>query len=160
MALIPETPETFSFRSRPIPIPGDLRIGWRVALIVLMLGYSRSKQASLAKLHILNDAIRSGRHVHLGIIVNNPSSTLLWNLRVEPAFARAVDFVIGEKLAIWTRSADRTALKLTDRGSSSFKQISGEEDILISEKSILETFAKSVTETVVTAVLSTRRRVA
>jgi hypothetical protein len=46
-------------------------------LIVLMLGYSRAKQASLPKLHILNDAIRSGRkEQQLDMIVNAKAGML------------------------------------------------------------------------------------
>ena len=49
----------FSFRARPLPVPGDLRINWRLAVILLMLENSRAKRASLAKLHVLNEAVRS-----------------------------------------------------------------------------------------------------
>ena len=55
------TSRRFSFRRRPTPVPADLRIAWRVSLILLMLLASRSNRASLAKLHILNDAIRSNQ---------------------------------------------------------------------------------------------------
>jgi len=106
----------FSFHRRPTPIPGDLRIAWRVALILLMLGSSRSNRASLAKLHILNDAVRFNQHSHLKATLVGARLDLPWDFRVEPAFARAIDFVVGDKLAAWTKSTGRAALQLTKAG--------------------------------------------
>ncbi len=156
-----QTPGRFSFRSQPIPVPGDLRIEWRVALIMLMLGYSRAGQASVAKLHILNDAIRSDRSTgQLDIIVRAKAGMLPWVLRVEPAFARAMDFVVGDKLAEWTQSAGRTAMKLTRAGATAFNNLEAEGDILKSEKDVLSVYAKAMTEGSVTAVIGARRRAA
>jgi hypothetical protein len=81
----------FSFQRRPTPVPGDLRIAWRVALILTMLSGSRSHRASLAKLHILNDAVRSDQHDRLKAVLDGTHTSLPWNFRVEPAFARAIE---------------------------------------------------------------------
>lgn len=143
----------FSFQSRPIPVPGDLRIGWRIALIVLMLGHSRSKRASLAKLHILNDAIRSEQHERLRDIVDRSTSALPWNLRVEPAFARALDFVVGDKLAGWTKTSGRTALQLTATGAETFNSLSKMDDVLEAERSIIAEYAKAIPEGLVATLL-------
>ena len=85
----------FSFKRRPTPVPGDMRIAWRVSLILLMLSASRSSKASLAKLHILNDAIRSNQVARLKDATAAGAKILPWNLRVEPAFARAIDLTSG-----------------------------------------------------------------
>lgn len=152
-------PERFSFRSRPIAVPGDLRIEWRVSIIVLMLGYSRAKQASLAKLHILNDAIRASRSEHLiELVIKAKPGKMPWTFRVEPAFGRAVDFVVGDKLAGWTTTADRSALQLTAQGVRLFEALTRDAELLTSEKDILAKYAKSMTETMVTAVLGSARR--
>ena len=150
----------FSFRSRPIPVPGDLRIAWRVALTLLMLGNSRAQQASIAKLHILNDAIRSNAADKLELIVDGKIGTLPWHLKVEPAFARAMDFVVGDGLAVWGRCADRAALKLTSLGVNAFKAVLKEQDVLKDEKAILEIYAKAIAESSVTVVLSARKKAA
>lgn len=152
-------PERFSFRSRPIAVPGDLRIEWRVSLIVLMLGNSRAKQASLAKLHILNDAIRASRSEHLlDLVVKTKPGGMPWAFRVEPAFGRAVDFVVGDKLAGWTTTAGRSALQLTVQGTRLFDALTSDTDLLTSEKVVLAKYAKTITETMVTAVLSAARK--
>lgn len=152
-------PERFSFQRRPIPVPGDLRIEWRVALITLMLGYARAGQASLAKLHILNDALRSGRsETQLDLLVGVRATTLPWAFRIEPAFARAIDFVVGDRLAEWTQTFGRTALKLTAEGKIAFNKLNGENGLLISEKQVLSRYAKAMTETAVSAVVGAGRR--
>lgn len=148
----------FSFERRPVPVPGDLRIAWRVALILLMLAYSRSHRASLAKLHILNDAIRSEQHRRLKDVLTNAQAGLPWNLRVEPAFARAIDFVVGERLATWTKTTGRAALQLTKAGIEAAELVMGLEDALVEERAVILEFAKAITETMVATLLGEGRK--
>lgn len=122
-------------------------------------GYSRAKQASLAKLHILNDAIRASRSEHLlELVVKAKPGRMPWIFRVEPAFGRAVDFVVGDKLAGWTTTADRSALQLTAQGVRLFEALTRNTDLLTSEKDVIAKYAKSMTETMVTAVLGAARK--
>lgn len=148
----------FSFQRRPVPVPGDLRIAWRVALIIVMLGSSRANRASLAKLHIINHAIRSGQQDRLKKMLSSSHTAVPWNLRVEPAFARAVDFVVGEKLAIWTKATGRAALQLTKNGVDAAAAVMGIEDALIEERAIVADLAKLITETGVGALLGEKMR--
>jgi hypothetical protein len=148
----------FSFISRPLSVPGDLRIQWRVSLIVLMLGHSRAKRASLPKLHILNSAVRS-KHAaqHLDHIINMELGMLPWTFRIEPAFARAIDFVVGDKLADWIITGGHSGLALTQTGIKTFKSLNSATDILVEEKALLEKYAKTMTEASVNAVIGMRR---
>jgi hypothetical protein len=143
----------FSFQRRPTPVPGDLRIVWRVALILVMLGSSRSNRASLAKLHILNDAVRSNQHGRLKAVLAASHRDLPWGFRVEPAFARAIDFVVGEKLAVWTKATGRAALQLTKVGVEAVEAVMRLEDTLVTERSIVSDLAKAITETTVATLL-------
>lgn len=143
----------FSFQRRPIPVPGDLRIAWRVALILLMLNYSRANRASLAKLHILNDAIRSEKHQHLKTVVNGAQTSLPWSLRIEPAFARAIDFVVGERFATWTKAKGRAALELTKHGLEAAAVVVALEDALVLERTVIQEYAKIITEGMVETLL-------
>ncbi len=148
----------FLFQRRPTPVPGDLRIAWRVALILVMLGCSRSNRASLAKLHILNDAVRSDQHDRLKAALAGAQRDLPWGFRVEPAFARAVDFVVGEKLAAWTRATGRAALQLTKAGVDALEAVMRVEDALVAEREIVSDLAKAITETTVATLLSEGRK--
>jgi hypothetical protein len=146
----------FSFQRRPTPVPGDMRIAWRVSLILLMLSASRSNKASLAKLHILNDAIRSNQVGRLREATETDARILPWNLRVEPAFARAIDFVVGERLAEWTKSGGRASLQLTATGSVAAAKIGTVTNALEQERAIIDDYAKKLTEIRVSALLGDR----
>ena len=146
----------FSFKRRPTPVPGDLRIAWRVSLILLMLAASRSSKASLAKLHILNDAIRSNQVARLKDATAAGAKILPWNLRVEPAFARAIDFVVGERLATWTKAGGRASLQLTGSGTAAATELERVEDAFELERNIINEHAKKVTETRVSELLGER----
>jgi hypothetical protein len=152
------TTRPFSFRRRPTPVPGDLRIAWRVALIVFMLGCSRSNRASLAKLHILNDAVRFDHHGSLKAALGGAKADLLWSFRVEPAFARAIDFVVGEKLAAWTKATGRAALQLTKGGIEAFEAVRDLKDALVTERQVISDLAKALPESSVASLLGESRK--
>ncbi len=133
-----------------------MRIAWRVSLILLMLAASRSSKASLAKLHILNDAIRSNQVARLKEATSAGVKILPWNLRVEPAFARAIDFVVGERLATWTKASGRASLQLTASGTAAVTKLEGVEDALELERNIITKYAKKLTETRVSELLGER----
>jgi hypothetical protein len=159
--VVPHTeisPRGFSFQRRPTPVPGDLRIAWRVALIMVMLGCSRSNRASLAKLHILNDVVRSGSRDRLKLALAGDPNQLPWSFRVEPAFARAIDFVVGERLATWTKATGRAALQLTKTGIESANAVLNQDEALVVERAIVSDLATTITESTVVNLLSERRR--
>lgn len=143
----------FSFQRRPTPVPGDLRIAWRIALILMMLGCSRSHRASLAKLHILNDVVRSESHDQLKLALAGDRKQPPWSFRVEPAFARAIDFVVGERLAIWTKATGRAALQLTKSGIEAANAVLKFDDALTMERTVVSELAKTITETTVGSLL-------
>lgn len=121
-----------------------------------MLAASRSSRASLAKLHILNDAIRSNQIGRLREAIDSDTKILPWNLRVEPAFARAIDFVVGERLAEWTKTGGRASLQLTQKGLAAAAEIEKVEDALEQERIIISDHAKKLTEIRVPALLGER----
>ena len=147
----------FSFQRRPTPVPGDLRIAWRVALISVMLRCSRSNRASLAKLHILNDAIRSDQYHLLRATLEGIRGDLPWSFRVEPAFARAIDFVVGEKLATWTKIGGRAALRLTEVGIATAEAVRSVDDALVTERAVIFFLARAITEATLVTLLAEGR---
>lgn len=147
------------FRDRPKTCAGDMRIAWRLALILLALHYSRGQKASFAKLHVLNDALRSKTSQEkLERILGNTLPMISWRLRVEPAFTRALDFLVGEGLAEWSVASKRTILQLTSKGVEAAKEVVSEDDILVDERQFLNGAAKGVTETFVQRLLMTGKQ--
>ena len=77
-------------------------------------------------------------------------------MRVEPAFARAIDFVVGERLAGWTKAGGRASLQLTLTGLAAAEKLDKVEDALEQERAIIAEHAKKLTEIRVSALLGER----
>lgn len=138
---------SFVFSERPKPCAGDMRISWRISVTLLALLHSRGKKASFAKLHVLNDALRSqASRDKLEAILEEKLPAYTWRLRVEPAFTRALDFLVGEGFADWSFSSNRTALTLTEKGIQVAKEIDSIGDVLVDERCFLKGMASKITE--------------
>lgn len=86
----------FVLRARPDPVPGDLRLAWGIALVILILESSRGKKASLQKLHFLAHSARtpSSRTKVLDVFSGSARPADLV-IRVEPWVNRALSFAKG-----------------------------------------------------------------
>lgn len=150
---------SFVFRERPKPCAGDMRISWRVSVTLLALLHSRGKKASFAKLHVLNDALRSqASRDKLEAILEEKSPAYTWRLRVEPAFTRSLDFLVGEGFAVWSVSSNRTTLTLTEKGIEAAKKIDSVGDVLVDERFFLKGLAAKITERFVQQMLLLGKR--
>lgn len=152
-----ELPESgrFFFIRRPVPVPGDLRIAWRLSLLLLMLVTARGCKASLAKLHVLNDAIRApAARERLSSILIEGNNKFNWSIRVEPALGRAIDFLIGEGLAEWTRSG---GIHLTLSGEEAANSLLADDNALVEEKIFLNKVRHAVTEKFISALLDVKK---
>lgn len=146
---------TFTFRRKPKPIPGDLRISWRMSLTLLMLLTSRGKKASLAKLNLLNDALRSEKSKEkLITILSDQLPLISWQMRIEPAFARNLDLLVGQGLAEWGISSGRASILLTASGIEAANVIMKDHEVLIQEKEFFNSHSKKITETFVNLILN------
>ena len=144
------------FRARPKPVPGDLRIVWRLSLTLLALSYCRAHRASFGKLHILNSALTSvmARQTLTEFLEGRaPSST--WEVRVEPAFSRNLDFLVGAELARWRVLSGRLSVELTERGREAATIVAKEQDVFFEERAFLETTGRAVTEARARALVTT-----
>ncbi|UXS04260.1 hypothetical protein [Agrobacterium tumefaciens] len=138
---------TFSFIKRPVPVPGDMRIGWRVSALLIVLNCSRAQRSSLARLYILNDAlINPGKRELLSDILIGAAAPRRWRLSIEPALGRTLDLMAGEKLIEWCRVNDRLGVTLTTRGRISASVICAENEILADERLFIEGVSKQLTE--------------
>jgi hypothetical protein len=148
------TDQKFSFERKPSPVPGDLRIGWRIPLTLLMLNYSRGKKASLAKLNLFNDALRSERsREKLSKIINGETPLIEWRMRVEPAFSRNIDLLTGGQLAEWIVANGKAAISLTEKGKRIAERLVADEESFVTEKAFLREFSSKITESFVTQIL-------
>jgi hypothetical protein len=134
----------FKLTPRPEPVAGDLRMAWGIALVVLMLGRSRGKRASLQKLHFLAYAARTriareeAERVLTGAI--RPKDFIF---RVEPWLNRAVAFARGAGL-IEVEAGKR--FKLTKPGIEILEAVSEAKFVLEEEKAFLDAVGSRATE--------------
>lgn len=116
------------------------------------------QRASLAKLYVLTEALRSPLSFDtLQSVVTGQQSPLEWPVRVEPAMARAVDLAVGDRLAKWTQLSGRIGVELTSAGVSAAKALNNMEDTLMEERGFLEGVAPKVSESFVTRLISNKR---
>ncbi len=152
-----DTPQFF-FVDRPIPIPGNLRLSWRIPVLMLMLHFSRQQKSSLVKLHVLNDAVQSPKAAQqLRHIITDSLPPLFWQPRIEPAFARAIDFAIGDKLVEWISTTNGPGLTLSPKGRPVVTEVVGLSDVLVAEKALLADLGNKVSEALVKRLVSSSR---
>lgn len=136
----------FTFQKRPMGIPADLRVDWRIGTIVLILYLScRGSKATLTKLHIMNWAIRNnqGRELFLKLCSGDigPESIIV---RFEPWLNRAVDIALAEKII---QRIDGDRIELTVSGIMMAKEILNTKNCFVEEKEFLNILKKSMSET-------------
>jgi hypothetical protein len=143
-ALLDRLDVPFTFSPQPSSLPGDLRITWRIALVLLILLHSRSQKASLQKLHVMNWASRTAANRRLFFqFARNVINKDQLVPRIEPSLNRAVDFALAEELI---RIENAKNLKLTSKGYEAAQQIDEAIDCLTEEKSFLKAMARFFTE--------------
>jgi hypothetical protein len=134
------------FTRRPDAIAPDFRPDWKISVLLLILQLSsRGAKSSLARLHTINWAIRTGRHQE-DFFATRDSDTPLFGFKVrfEPAFSRAIDLAAAAGLVEWlggdrvqlTASGKRIAILLEDNSHS-----------LRPEVAFLKRIGKGLTET-------------
>ncbi len=139
--------QAVSFRVRPVSVPGELRISWRLAVVVLMLDGCRKQRASLVKLHVLNDAVRSADSAQqLRRALRDELPPSFWRTRVEPAFGRALDLAVGSGLVSWIQTTHGAGLKLTDKGHEAVAAVRKLDGVLEHEKMVLAELSPKLTE--------------
>ena len=139
--------QRFSFEVRPKPVAGDMRIAWRLAVTLLILSHSKKNKASLAKLHLMNDAVRSNSsRSKLVLLLANEIPFHDWRMRVEPAFSRNLDFLMGDNFAEWVVTSNRAGVQLTAKGIAAAEEVLTKANLLEIEKEFIVTVSKSVTE--------------
>lgn len=155
MLELSDSSRAITFTTRPTPVSGDMRIAWRLSLCLLILMNSRGKKASFAKMHLLNDALRSQEsRDKLLQIISGEIPKHSWRTRVEPAFSRAIDFLVGEGFARWVISSERTSLKITPHGEDAAQKVAEETEAMLIERQFLEDVKAKVGEGFVRSVIT------
>ncbi|WP_434721373.1 hypothetical protein [Mesorhizobium sp. RIZ17] len=134
----------FTYTARPDPMPGDLRMSWGIAVLVLTLFYSRTKKSNFQKLQFMAHAVRlpEGREEVRGLLSGEYRPTDV-SVRVEPSLNRAVALAHALKLVKIERG---TSVSLTDTGEKMASAIVKGDDTLKEEVSFLREVAPKMTD--------------
>jgi len=129
----------FSFNARPEPVPGDLRMSWGIAILLLSLLSSRGKRGSFQKLQFLAHSVRiaEGRD-DVRALLQGRLRTSDVSVRVEPWLNRAVSYAHALELV----SVDKgKSVSLTDKGVEVAKAIANKTELLSDERAFLSEVA-------------------
>jgi hypothetical protein len=145
----------FELTSRPEPLPGDLRLAWGIALVILILGRSRGKRVSLQKLHFMAHSARTREtREEVKRVFNGDLSSADLVVRVEPWLNRAVAFA---KAAGLVDMENGRHVKLTEDGIATLDRISSAESVMVEEKAFLAVIAPRATEAAIDRVMRMER---
>ena len=134
--LLDELDVPFTFRVQTSPLSGDLRIAWRVSLVLLVLLHSRARRASLQKLHVVNWASRTPESRELFLRFMRQTATkdeLNPRIGTQPEPRHRLCYRRG---LVSHESGSR--LKLTPRGQNAAEEIDQTADCLSVEKNFLQ----------------------
>jgi hypothetical protein len=141
----------FALTPRPEPVPGDLRVAWGIALVVLILGKSRGKRASLQKLHFLAHSARTRQaRLEAQEVFARERRPSDFVVRVEPWLNRALAFARGAGLIDLEKGK---SAKLTPRGLQVCEAVYQYPTMCAEEKAFLEEVGTKATETAVEKIM-------
>lgn len=135
---------SFTFNARPDPVPGDLRMSWGMAVLILILYYSRRKKSSFQKLQFLAHAVRlpEGRDEVRGLLSGKYLPTEV-SVRVEPSVNRAIALAHALNLIQIEKGK---SISLTKKGEDVAKTIIKQADALKEEVTFLAEVAPRMTD--------------
>lgn len=140
----------FSVTQRPEPIPGDLRLGWGISLLLLVLASSRGQRCSLQKVHFLAHLSRTAEsRQQMREVLARRRVPVDLSVRIEPWVNRAAAFAAATGLV---HVRDGKALALSEEGKRTVAAIR-EEKLLEDEASFLDDVGKLATEQVVERIM-------
>jgi hypothetical protein len=145
----------FELTSRPEPVPGDLRMAWGIALVILILDRSRAKRASLQKLHFMAHSVRTkeSREEVKRVFTGDRSPADLV-VRVEPWLNRAIAFATAAGLIALEHGR---SLKLTDDGIKTLERISSGQSVMTEERNFLDVISPRASEAAVEKIMRMER---
>lgn len=145
---IPELNAPFVFRSRAVDVPADLRPGWRIGIVVLLMKLCcREGKARFRQLHVLNWGVRTKENREIltrAVAEQVPLDTVI--VRIEPSLNRAVDLAMAEGL-VERISGDQLAL--TPKGIQLADVLLQDKTLFKDEKAFMLAIKKKVNETFV-----------
>lgn len=144
MSEIIEDAKKITFINRPIQVPYNYRIVYKVCKIVLIIGeICKRGGCSTIKLHIISNAISSNKSLKELEKFLNDSSNNVSIVRFDPALTRAIDYALAEKIIDIQNNGK---IKLSDKGKFLYQEVIEDKELMILEKDSLKHISNKLTE--------------
>lgn len=140
---------SLKFTRRPAPVFPEHRPLYKIGQLVLMLFLAcNGAKSSLAKLHLLNWALKDERRWEylFSAVESKVLKVPSWGF--DPTLAIALRFALGERLLDETKAG----YKLTDDGRAFAKELLDDPEMFGDEKRLLQRVGKKITEEMVDVV--------
>lgn len=143
------------FNSKPIAVPYNYRISYKISQLMLILSICCSKGGcSLIKLHMISMAFNSNEAMEQLRNLSNGQLTEVPVIRFDPAVTRAALFAKSENLIVQQKDGK---LRLSSIGKNYVTSIMQEEDLMIREKRFLSEISTKITEGTIKEIMSNWR---
>lgn len=141
--LLADDIEKIRLINRPIAVPYNYRIMYKLAQLALIMGECcRKKGCSMQKLQMLSMGLTSKREMdQLEAFVNNRLRYPL--IRYDPTVNRAVLFALSEKIIV---RQSNNLFRLTPKGKTFYSEIAADHQMLIVEKEEIKRISEKLTE--------------
>lgn len=141
-----------AFAERPDPIPGDLRLGWRLASFALILARCHANTANMEQIHLLAWALRSkDSRDTLVRWFEKRKSPDDFIVRYDPSLSRTIAIAIAVGLA--RRNANQT-ISLSEGGIALASNVWSEAGVMRTEKEFLEKLPRKISQKAVREIMA------
>lgn len=140
--------DTIVFEQKPIAVPYNYRISYRVAQILLIIHYCCTPRSgcSLIKLNIISSILATNENADKYLLSKTPPV-----VRFDPVVTRALNFAIAERLL---KQLKNGKYKITDIGKKYVAGIIEQTDLMTREKDLLSRISTNISEEVVKDIMS------
>lgn len=142
--IIPKEVENITFINRPIPVPYNYRIVYKITQIALIIHICSGRKAcSLTKIHMISTSLNSKEEFDnlLNYVIHNRHEINL--VRFDPSINRAIDFALAEGILLRQKNG---LFKLSPKGKEFVENIIKDKNLFIFEKSQLNQLGGNLTE--------------
>lgn len=140
--------DTIVFEPKPIAVPYNYRISYRMAQLLLIIHYCCTPRSgcSLIKINIISNILSTNENA--GKYFSGKSNCVV---RFDPVVTRSLNFAIAEGLIIQQKNGK---YKLSEVGKKYTNEIVGQTDLMTREKDILKRISTTITEEKIKGIMS------
>ena len=131
------------YSPRPVAIPYNCRVSYRIAQLLLIITICASRGCSLAKINLISNSILNSEDRDSLLKYIKGLTDDIPIVRFDPTINQALLYAIGDQLIIQNRSGN---YELTDKGRNFVSDIIVNPSIMMRERKILGEIGKKLSD--------------